>query len=60
MVDVYTILGVLLSLRHILTHLGDVRSTDSTAQMKGSFGAKFHESDVRLDVRQMIKVRLSS
>lgn len=58
MTDVSTILGMLLSLRHLLSHLmSKWQSHDSgQQQMKGSFGAKFSESDAKLDVRQLVKV----
>lgn len=57
MTDVSTILGMLLALRHLLSHLmAKWQSHDSGQQMKGSFGAKFSESDAKLDVRQLVKV----
>ena len=57
--DISSVVGVLLSLRHLLVHLIDVQSSDGAPRMmKGSFGAKFSEADVKLDVRQMIKVSI--
>lgn len=57
MTDVNTILGVLLTLRHLLTQLmAKQQSLDSGQQMKGSFGAKFSESDSKMDERQLTRV----
>lgn len=56
--DVYTILGVILCLRHVMPHLS--RSNGSHAQgLKDSFGYREAEKEEGVSTEQMIKVSLN-
>ena len=50
----YTLLGVLLSLRHMIPHLASQES--ESHGMRGSFGMKSKEPEIRVSKQQLIQV----
>lgn len=52
--DTYTLLGVLLAMRHLIPHLVTLEVHHSA--LKGSFGQKSKNTEVKIDTKQLIQV----
>ena len=53
-VEVYTLLGVLLTLRHVIPHLASQEA--ESHGMRGSFGMKSRDVEIRVSKEQLLQV----
>jgi huntingtin len=56
--DVYTILGVILCLRHVMPHLSQSSLSARSQGLKDSFGYREMEKEEGVSVEQLLKVSL--
>ena len=56
----YTLLGVLLALRHLLPQVAAQEVSQQGGRHKGSLGRKVKDAEVKISVRQLQQVRIMS